>query len=280
MFEDIFMVNLINNSPDLWKKALPLPNKDSHKHNRGHLLITGSRHMTGASRLTAAGARRMGCGLVYLAVPNEVVHVYMADSPGNIIIRAEDSGAFRSAIRSSNADAIIVGPGMRETDITRDIIQRALISTIPTIVDAGGLGVFTNKVNRLQKVIAGPVVVTPHLGEYERLFGKDDKSAPEKAISAANFLNATVVLKGSKTYIASPDGRVAETAEANPWLATGGTGDVLTGIIGALVAQKMEPFLAACAAVWFHRRAADIIGVGLIAEDIPNIIPTVWREIL
>lgn len=83
------MVDLTMNTPDLWKKALPLPNKDSHKHNRGHLLISGSRHMTGASRLTAAGARRMGCGLVYLAVPNEVVHVYMADTPGNIIIRAE-----------------------------------------------------------------------------------------------------------------------------------------------------------------------------------------------
>ncbi len=274
------MDSFLKNTPDLWKAKLPLPTEESHKHNRGHLLIAGSRFMTGAPRLVARGARRMGCGIVYLAVPNEVVTIYKNDNPGNIVIRCEDSSAFRGAISLSEADAIVVGPGLKETDIARDIVQRALRSSIPTVIDAGGIGVFQKKPERLKKAITGMAVVTPHMGEYKKLFGEDNRNNAERALSVAQFLKATVVFKGSITYIASPDGRVAETEKASPWLATAGTGDVLSGQIGALLAQNMEPFLAACAAVWFHKEAANIFGPALIAEDIPDNLPKVWHNLL
>ncbi|MFV0432211.1 MAG: NAD(P)H-hydrate dehydratase [Alphaproteobacteria bacterium] len=274
------MSDFLNNTPELWMAKLPLPNKESHKHNRGHLLISGSREMTGASRLSARGARRMGCGLVYLAVPHEVAPIYMTDSPSNIVLRSEDSGAFRSAIRKSQATAILVGPGMKESDTTREIIQRALHANVPTLIDAGGIGVFTNKPERLKKAITNQAVITPHMGEYEKLFGSDNKTAAQKALDMAKYLKATVVLKGSETYIATYDGRVAKTETANPWLAIGGTGDVLSGQIAALLAQGMDSFLAACAGVWFHRQAAEIIGVGLVAEDIPEHLMHVWKELL
>lgn len=274
------MSDFLQNTPDLWKDKLPLPTAQSHKHNRGHLLIAGSRFMTGAPRLVARGARRMGCGVVYLAVPNEVVNIYKNDAPGNIIVRCEDSSSFRSVIASTEPDAIVVGPGLKETDIARDIVQRALRSSIPTVIDAGGLGVYQKKVDRLKKAITGTAIVTPHMGEYKKLFGSDDKSHAERALSVAQYLKATVVFKGSHTYIASPDGRVAETERASPWLATAGTGDVLSGQVGTLLAQGMDPFLAACTAVWFHKRAADIFGPGLIAEDIAELLPKVWRELV
>ncbi len=274
------MDDFLQNSPDLWKSALPLPTEQSHKHNRGHLLIAGSRFMTGAPRLAARGARRMGCGMVYLAVPNEVVAIYKADNPGNIIIRCEDSSAFRSAIATSEADAIVAGPGLKETDIARDIVQRALRSSLPTVVDAGGISVFQQKPERLKKAIAGTAVITPHMGEYMKLFGADDKSHAERALFMAQYLKAIVVLKGAQTHIAAPDGRIAKTEKASAWLATAGTGDVLAGQVGALLAQKMDPFLAACAAVWFHKEAANIFGPALIAEDIPKTLPKVWQQLL
>ncbi len=274
------MNDFLQNTPDLWKKKLPLPTEESHKHNRGHLLIAGSRFMTGAPRLVARGARRMGCGMVYLAVPNEVVSIYKNDNPGNIVIRCEDSSAFRNVIATTEADAIVVGPGLKETDIARDIVQRALRSSIPTVIDAGGIGVFKQKPERLKKAITGIAVVTPHMGEYKKLFGSDEKSNAERAVFVAQYLKATVVLKGANTYIASPDGRLAQTEKASSWLATAGTGDVLSGQIGALLSQNMDPFEAACAGVWFHKKAADLFGPALIAEDIPDLLPKVWQKLL
>lgn len=271
------------NDPELWLDSLPSPAWDANKYARGHAVIVGGATMTGAARLAAAGARRAGAGLVTIAVPARAFAVYAAGgAPGVIVVPLglglKGDTDFRMLIGDARRNAFLVGPGGGVGPETRRRTLALLKTCRVTVLDADALTSFAGKRRELFTAIRGPCVLTPHEGEFARLFGiKGDKLARVRA--AAKASGATVLLKGPDTVVAGVDGRAVLNWNAPPTLATAGSGDVLAGIILGLLAQGMEPFLAAMAAVWLHGEAAREAGLGLIAEDLPESLPAVLRRL-
>lgn len=260
------------NHPDLWRGALPEPTLLDHKYSRGHLLIAGGAEMTGAARLAARAGLRGGAGMVTIAAPPAAAPVYAGDTAAFLVRPAADAKDFAGLAGKPNVSALVVGPGLGQGDRTRAIVRAALATGRPAVIDADGLTAFAGDPAGLAG--RGPHVLTPHEGEFARLFDTaGDKLA--RARRAAAETGAVVLLKGGDTVIAEPGGRAAITANAPAWLATAGAGDVLAGLIGAFLAQGMNAFPAALAASWIHAEAANLYGRGLIADDLPELIPAV-----
>jgi len=262
------------NAPDLWRAELPWPKSDGHKYDRGHLIVAGGGGMTGAARLVALAARRAGAGLVTLVAPEAALAVYRAGEPGTIVLsRAE----FPALLADKRRNAAVLGPGLGVGAETARMVLAALGAGKACVIDADALTSFASDPGALWNA-PGIKILTPHDGEYARLFPhRGDRLT--RARLAARESHTIVLLKGPDTVIAAPDGRAAITTGAPPTLATGGTGDVLAGLIGGLLAQGMEPFLAASAGAWMHGRAALLHGEGLIAEDVVAMLPKVWTEL-
>ncbi|MCC3244572.1 NAD(P)H-hydrate dehydratase [Methylocystis sp. WRRC1] len=279
------------NMPALWQQELPLPQIEGHKYSRGHaLVVSGGASFTGAARLSAAAALRAGAGLVTLASPTEALAVN-ASALTSVMVRPADGAKGLAAVLSDERkNAVAIGPGLGvseescrqvETALTPQAYRRA------AVLDADALTSFADDPFRLwraTRAAPGPVVMTPHAGEFGRLFSECDsdralRSKLDKARDAARVSGAVVLYKGPDTVVAAPDGRVSILPWATPWLATAGSGDVLTGIIAGLLAQRMDAFAAASCAAWMHARAAEIFGPGLIADDITATLPMVWREL-
>ncbi|WP_319024999.1 NAD(P)H-hydrate dehydratase [Nisaea nitritireducens] len=265
------------NAPDLWAATLPQPDAASHKYTRGHAVISGG-PMTGAGRLAARAARRAGAGLLSIAAPEALCSLFAADAPGVITVPVSEPGTFEDLLGDARKNAVLVGPGHGVTEHTRRICETALRADKAVVLDADALTVFADEAETLSRLINGPTVLTPHQGEFARLFPDCSGSKLERARAAASLVGAVVVLKGPDTVIAGPDGRAAINSNAPPWLATGGTGDVLAGTILGLLAQGMPAFEAAAAAVWINGAAASRFGPGLIAEDLPTIFPRVFAD--
>lgn len=267
-------IRTYQNDPSLWSALLPTPGMDAHKFARGHLQIVGGAEMTGAARLSAWAARRAGAGLATILSPASAVDVYRAGDPGTMVEVLETGDDLSQLLSDDRRNAVVVGPGNGLNDRTRDLVLAALASGRPTVLDADALSVFKEDVDTLIGHIAGPVVMTPHEGEFARLFDMaGDKLT--RARQAADACGAVVLLKGPDTVIAEPSdsdkkGRAAINTSGTPLLATAGSGDVLAGLIGALMAQGMPTFEAACAGAWLHGRAGERVGFGLIAEDLPE----------
>lgn len=244
----------------------------SHKYTRGHLVIAGGNKMTGAARIAARAARRTGAGLVTLSVPKGSFEIYASDDPGNLI---EERSDFAHSMTDKRRNAALLGPGLGIGEETKELVLIALQDSHRSVVlDADALTSFEDNNTMLFDAIKGPVIMTPHDGEFARLFGiEGDKLS--RARKAAKVANATIILKGADTVIAAPDGRVRINANAPPWLATAGSGDALSGIVAGLVANGLDPFNAASAGVWLHGQAAECVGPGLIAEDIPEVLPVI-----
>jgi len=275
---DGMAVQTWENGPALWQAAYPWPRADGHKYRRGHALILGGEVVTGASRLTARGAQRIGAGLVTLAAPIVAWPVYATALTGVMVqaLRAEED--FAAMLSDPRLNAIAIGPGAGVGEATRQAVLAALATGRGTVLDADALTSFASAPNDLFQAIHGPCVLTPHEGEFARLFdASGDKLA--RARRAAGASGAVVVLKGADTVIAEPGGRAAINANAPADLATGGSGDVLTGFIAGLLAQGLDPFRAASAAVWLHGAVAADFGPGLIAEDLPDGLPAVLRRL-
>jgi hydroxyethylthiazole kinase-like uncharacterized protein yjeF len=267
------------NGPALWRADLPRPAVDGHKYARGHVLILGGTPMMGAARLAADAARRMGAGLVTVATAATALPLYAAASPGTILKAADTVADFARLIGDRRRNVALIGPGAGVTAATRGMVLAALATGKATVLDADALTVFADDPRALFGAIRGPCLMTPHEGEFTRLFDlAGDKLTRARAAAARS--GATVLLKGPDTVVAAPDGRAAITVDAPPWLATGGSGDVLAGFAAALMAQGMEAFLAGCAAAWLHGRVAERIGPGLIAEDLAAQLPAVMRALL
>jgi len=262
------------NGPALWSDKLKWSDWRSHKYSRGHLLIAGGKRMTGAARLAARAARRVGAGLVTVAAPTEVFTIYAGDAPGMIALPVDDAGDFEDLLNDERRNALIVGPGLGVTEETKTWVEAALESAKAGVIDADALSVYQDNPPELFEMLSESHVITPHEGEFARLFPVDGNKV-ERARRAAERCGATVLLKGPDTVIASPDGHAVIDAGGSPFLATGGTGDVLAGLTGGLLAQGLRPFDAACAAVWILAAASDQHGPGLIAEDIPDSVPVV-----
>lgn len=273
--------NLWENTPALWLNHLNWPTAVSHKHVRGRLVvISGDVWSTGAARLAARAGLRAGAGLVTLLSPREALEVNAAhleaimlepfDSPGDIEAAADD------------ADAAVIGPAAGIDPGTIANLAALERTGAAIVVDADALSAFKHDPGQLFAALDRDDVLTPHPGEFERLFpGLLKRSATKLAAvrTAAAAAGGVVLLKGYDTVVASPDGRAAVATNGSPWLATAGSGDVLAGLIGGLLAQGVESFHAACAAVWMHNQAARNHGPGLIAEDLPGLIPAVLNAL-
>jgi NAD(P)H-hydrate epimerase len=282
VFETI-PVRTYENVPALWRDAFPWPQPDGHKYSRGHaIVVSGPMHATGAARLAARGALRTGAGLVSVASTPGAVAVNAAHLTA-IMVKPFDGPKGLSALLSDKRfNAMVLGPGAGIGDPTQDLVAAALASSAAVVLDADALMSFADNPAGLFAQLRARCVLTPHNGEFERLFpGVLAKGSTrlDAARHAAQSAKCVVVLKGPDTVIAAPDGRSAINSNAPPWLATAGTGDVLAGMIAGLLAQGMDAFEAACAATWLHGEAATRFGVGLIAEDLPEELPHVLRSL-
>jgi len=270
--------NVWENGPDLWITGFPWPQPEGYKYKRGEVLVLGGEAITGASRMTAQAASRAGSGMVTIAAPAKVWSIY-ATSLINAIVRSFDGlREFEALLADVRRNVIAIGPGAGVDSSTRQFVLAALATRRATVLDADALTSFAEAPQDLFQAIVGPCVLTPHAGEFVRLFHFEGDKL-QRTRSAAKQSNAVVVLKGPDTVIAAPDGRAIINSNAPAQLATGGSGDVLTGFVAALLAQGMAPFEAAAAAVWLHGAAATEFGLGLVAEDLPDALPRVLQKI-
>lgn len=270
-------IRLFENSPALWGAHYPWPQPDAHKYARGHcLVVSGPAHATGAARLAARGALRIGAGLVSVAAQGDAVAVNAAHLTAIMVKPFDGAAGLASLLADRRLNAAVMGPGLGVGPDTVALVARVLASGAATVLDADALTSFRDDPQALFGKIHHPVVMTPHDGEFERIFPGLLESAASKveaARAAAARSGAVVLLKGNDTVIAAPDGRAAINANAPAGLATAGAGDVLAGFIGGLMAQGMPAFEAASAGAWLHGDAAGRFGPGLIAEDLPEILP-------
>jgi NAD(P)H-hydrate epimerase len=234
--------------------------------------------MTGAARLAAKSAARIGAGLVTLAVPEAVFPIYAAALTGVIVHPVGSLGDFHALLEDRRRNAVLLGPGAGVGAETREKTLAALAAQKRAVLDADALTSFADQPDTLFSAIRSPCVMTPHEGEFARLF-EADGSKPERARRAARQSGAVILLKGADTVIAAADGRTAINANAPAELATAGSGDVLAGIVVGLLAQGMEPFAAATAAAWMHGDAACQIGPGLVSEDLVEELARVLRAL-
>lgn len=289
---DDMPIALWENQPPLWYRHWPLPDPLMHKYSRGALLVlSGPRHATGAARLAARAGLRCGAGAVSLACPPDAADILAAHETAIMIKPFKDYRAFEQLVGDGKVSAVIAGPGAGVTSATRGLIRTALDSGSACVLDADALSVFANRTEALIEAVMAapdrPVVLTPHHGEFTRLFpGLQDDNPDrgpagkvEAARRAAALSGAIILLKGPDTVVACPQGRAAVNTNAPPSLATAGSGDVLAGIIGGLLAQGMPGFEAACAGAWVHGAAAQQFGAGLTADDLADALIPVLDEI-
>jgi NAD(P)H-hydrate epimerase len=257
---------------------LPQLQAAGNKYSRGHALLFGGYPMTGAARLAARAAARSGAGLTTVAVPDHAFAIYAASLTSIIAQPLAGDQDFSRLLAEPRYSAFLIGPGAGVNDTTRSRALAMLGTGKPVVLDADAISVFAQRPEDLFQGIHGPCVITPHEGEFRRIFdAADDKLT--RARRAARRSGAVVVLKGADTVIAAPDGRAVINNNAPATLATAGSGDVLGGIILGMLAQGMDAFPAAAAAVWMHGDAAAEFGSGLLAEDLPDLLPRVLRRL-
>jgi NAD(P)H-hydrate epimerase len=264
----------------LWENSKPaIPDFDSstHKYKRGHaIIISGPRFNTGASRLAAQAALKIGAGLVTIAGHEHELLIHAAHTTAIMLAQTDNALALGMLLNDRRKNAVCIGPAASVGSATAANVRAILANGAATVLDADALTSFTQSPSELFAAIAErpvrEVIITPHEGEFKRLFGdlaNVSQAKHERAITAANRSDAIVILKGADTVIASPDGRAAINSNAPPSLATAGSGDVLVGLVTGLLAQGMPAFEAACAAVWIHGDAANRHGPeGLTAETL------------
>ena len=277
------------NIPSLWRQSFPVPRIDGHKYDRGHaVVVSGGLAATGAARLSARGSLRAGAGLVTLASPRDALAVN-ASALSAVMVRAVDAVVeFAEMLGDRRFSSCVIGPGAGVGGRTRDFVLTALSAKRSLVLDADALTSFADAPDRLFEAIKDShdprVVLTPHEGEFPRLFSDISNKHPLRSKlgrvrAAAERSGAVVLLKGPDTVVASPEGRATIAANAPPWLATAGAGDVLSGMISGLLAQGVPAFEAASIGVWMHGEAAREAGPGLIAEDLPEVLPAVMRHL-
>ncbi len=256
------------NAPALWLKHFPRPNAESHKYTRGHALVYGGAKRTGAACLAAAAAQKTGAGLVTIAAPEKAWAVYSGYRASLMVDECDDIETWKALLRDERKNAVLLGCGAGTDERLRDAVNATLSINKSGVLDADVFTVFKDNPQELFAKLSPQYVLTPHEGEFEKLFGALEGSKTGRALKAAETAGAIILLKGADTVIAAPDGSTVINTGAPPTLATAGSGDVLAGMIAGLIAQGMPPFMAACAAVWLHGAAAKAYGTGLTAEDV------------
>jgi hydroxyethylthiazole kinase-like uncharacterized protein yjeF len=284
------------NAPELWLSAFPRLDPAGHKYDRGHaLVVSGGPGHTGAARLAARGALRAGAGLVSVVTSARALAVNAAHLTAIMMRVCDDPEEFSDLLTDHRFNALALGPALGVGEVTRRWVEAALEADRATVLDADALTSFSGAADAFRELTRSPretpVVLTPHEGELKRLLASAGESSEARSIATcpskldrasglAAFTDAIVVLKGADTVIASPEGRAAINENGSPYLGTAGSGDVLGGIVTGLMAQGMPGFEAACCAVWMHAEAGARFGPGLIAEDLPDLLPAIMSELL
>jgi ADP-dependent NAD(P)H-hydrate dehydratase / NAD(P)H-hydrate epimerase len=278
---------LFANAPALWLEKLPRPELTSHKYDRGHtLVVSGGATRTGAARLAARAALRIGSGLVTVASPPEALGINAAHLTAIMLRGCDGPEGLHAILQDARFNALVLGPALGIHSGTRAMVAVAAQAQRSLVLDADALTSFEGLGTELHQAFRhAPTVFTPHDGEFNRLFKGhpdilDPESKIERARRAAFYLGGVMVLKGPDTVIASPDGRIAINENGTHYLATAGSGDTLCGIIAGLMAQGVPAFEAACAGVWIHAEAGASFGPGLIAEELAELVPGVLRKLL
>lgn len=266
----------VENKSELWETEIPIPQAAGHKYTRGHLIVCGGAAMTGAARLAARAAQRAGAGLVSLIAPAPAWEVY-AKALESVIVVSESQQS--ETLADPKRNVCLIGPGLGLGEAERARVLTVLKTCKPTVLDADALSNFAGDPDTLFAMLHKDCILTPHEGEFFRLFGAridPSLSKPDRALAAARMSGCIVLLKGADTVIANPEGACVINTNAPAWLATGGAGDVLAGMIAGLLAQGMEAFSAACAGAYIHGACAHLHGPGLIAEDLIEALPSFW----
>ncbi|MDF3218094.1 MULTISPECIES: NAD(P)H-hydrate dehydratase [Mesorhizobium] len=294
-------VSTFENVPDLWLQEFPVPAVDAHKYKRGHVgVFSGGPSATGAARLSALAAARSGAGAVTVLSPGNAMQVNAMHLTSIMLREAGSLEEVQEFLMARHPGALVFGPGLGPKPKVGDFALQ-LIKALEEeardeatanhasamVLDADAITSLAHQPQALFEAARQPnapaLIVTPHEGEFGRLFpdiaGDKTMSKLDKARTAAARANAVIVYKGADTVIAAPDGKAAINSNGAPWLATAGSGDVLSGIIAGLLAQGMPPFEGTCAAVWLHAEAGSRFGPGLIAEDLPLALVPVLREL-
>lgn len=275
------------NGPGLWRRNWPDHQAQEHKYRRGSVVVAaGGLTGVGAPRLGARAALRIGAGLASIVCRPEALAAHAGRGPDALMqVAAQDGAGFAAEARRRKAAAVLIGPALGLDEQAREWVMAALGGDWPLVLDADAL---THLAAMQEQGFAriharrAACVLTPHEGEFARLIGTEGEFSPrrskcERARSAARAAGAVIVLKGADSVIASPDGRATINTSGSPSLATAGSGDVLGGMIAGLLAQGMPAFEAACAGVWLHGRAGERLGLGLIADDLPEALPSLIR---
>jgi hydroxyethylthiazole kinase-like uncharacterized protein yjeF len=280
---------ITSNAPAQWAAHFPIPQPGGHKYQRGHaLVVSGDLVHTGAARLAARGALRAGAGLVTVASQRNAIAIHAVANVAIMVRPIDGATELAQCLQDARLNAVVLGPGGGIGQPMRDMVLAALSGLRAVVLDADALTSFADEPQVLFAAIKGrgtaPTVLTPHEGEFARLFSKpgdvpEPTSKCDRAQFAAQASGAIVLLKGSDTVVAAPNGRLSITENAPPWLATAGSGDVLAGFVAGLLAQGMPAFEAASAAAWLHGEAGGEAGPGLIAEDLPEALRAVYRRL-
>lgn len=276
---DIIDPKQAENGPEIWSGALHWPAPSDHKYSRGHALVVGGPILTGAARLSAKAAQRAGAGAVTVAAPGDAQTVYKVALESIMVAPYRDTSALQEIVTMPKVSATLIGPGAGLVTATRERASMILRAGKPAVIDADAISIFEGAPELLFDSVKGPAVLTPHEGEFARLFPDLRGGRVFRARAAAARSRCVVLLKGFDTVIAAPDGRVAINSNAPADLATAGAGDVLSGIIVALLSQGLPAFEAAAAGAWMHAQSAAAFGPGLIPEDITAGIPAVLRDL-
>ena len=285
---DAIGAKAFGNDPALWREAWPHHAADTHKFRRGAVaVVAGGIAGVGAPRLSGRAALRIGAGLVTILCEPEALAAHAARGPDALMQRAvPDAATLRAFLEDRRIAVAIAGPALGFSGRAAEMVKTLTTSGRSIVLDADALTLIADPLGGAPAVLSqrgAAAVLTPHEGEFERLFGKEpaiagEASKLERARKAAALADSVVVYKGADTVVAAPDGRAAINTTGSAALATAGSGDVLAGLVGGLLAQGMPAFEAACAAVWLHGRAGVQLGLGLIADDLPEAIPTLLRN--
>lgn len=273
-----FRMTVLSNTPVLWKGRLPVPLESAHKYDRGCVVVFAGESMTGAARLVAEAAMRAGAGICVVVAPKSVAAIYRASLPAHIIV--ENLTSVADHLADPRRNAVVIGPGMAASPALADAVLAVLGMKRSTVLDAGALTAYEDAPDTLLTALHNACVLTPHDGEFTRIFKEIGRKPPvDKAVDASAISGCTVLLKGRECVVAAPGHDPALLREAAPYLATAGSGDVLAGVIAGLMAQGMTPYDSGCAGAWLHRKAGQIAGRGLVASDLPALIPVAWNSI-
>ena len=264
------------NSPKLWQDLIPYPKVEDHKYSRGYAMITGGKDMIGATKLAARAAQRIGAGIVTVASPEKTAPLYRLAMESVVVKSFRDTAYYTDILNDERINACLIGPGLGRHFTAQEKVLATLRAGHKCVLDADALSMFEGHAELLIKTIGADCILTPHDGEFAKIF--PDLTHLDKITrvkEAAKLCDAVVLLKGSDTVIASPTGHVIINDNAPPTLATAGAGDVLAGLIVGLIAQGCDSFVAGAIACWIHGEAANLFGPGLIAEDLIDKIPSI-----